>query len=176
MSQTRGRSFLGEGDYVSIAKAYRRMAQEKGWLVTLRKKAERNPEVVKLLGASNFKLWSCLTRLMDYRMREELVQVNWTFNEAAEVAEHLRRDLGIEKALFIIGGWIHRGYDNQHPDILPAAPECGGNEGLAKASKRVRDLGYLFCLHDNYQDIYRDSPSWSEDLIMKGADGQLVKG
>ncbi|MEM2163670.1 MAG: DUF5696 domain-containing protein [Candidatus Bathyarchaeia archaeon] len=176
MSQTRGRSFLGEGDYVSIAKAYRRMAQEKGWLVTLRKKAERNPEVVKLLGASNFKLWSCLTRLMDYRMREELVQVNWTFNEAAEVAEHLRRDLGIEKALFIIGGWIHRGYDNQHPDILPAAPECGGNEGLAKASKRVRDLGYLFCLHDKYQDIYRDSPSWSEDLIMKGADGQLVKG
>ncbi|MEM3478545.1 MAG: DUF5696 domain-containing protein [Candidatus Bathyarchaeia archaeon] len=169
-------SFLGEGDYVSIAKAYRKIVQEKGWLATLREKAERNPEVVKLLGASNFKLWSCLTRLMDYKMWEELVQVNWTFNEAAEVAEHLRRDLGIEKALFIIGGWIRRGYDNQHPDILPAAPECGGNEGLAKASRRVRDLGYLFCLHDNYQDIYRDSPSWSEDLIMKGPDGQLVKG
>jgi len=169
-------SFLGEGDYVSIAKAYRKVAQEKGWLVTLRDKAEKNPEVAKLIGASNFKLWSCLTRLIDYKMREESVQVNWTFREVAEVAEHLRKDLGIEKALFIIGGWIHRGYDNQHPDILPAAPECGGNEELAKTSRRVKDLGYLFCLHDNYQDIYRDSPSWSEDLIMKGTDGRLVKG
>ena len=31
-----------------------------------------------------------------------------------------------------MGGWTHRGYDNQHPDILPANPECGGNEGLGR--------------------------------------------
>ena len=32
----------------------------------------------------------------------------------------------MDNVLFTMGGWIHRGYDNQHPDILPAAPECGG--------------------------------------------------
>jgi hypothetical protein len=38
------------------------------------------------------------------------------------------------------------------------------------------DLGYLFCLHDNYQDIYRDSPSWDEKLIMKTEEGKLTRG
>jgi len=109
-------------------------------------------------------------------MNEKSVTVNWTFEEAAEIAEHLKNDLGIERAIFIIGGWIHRGYDNQHPDILPACPECGGNEALAEASKRIKNLGYLFCLHDNYQDIYRDAPSWSEDYVMKTPDSCLVKG
>ena len=66
--------------------------------------------------------------------------------------------------LFTLGGWIHRGYDNQHPDILPTAPECGGDAAFADCARRVMALGYLFCLHDNYQDIYRDSPSWDERL------------
>jgi len=78
--------------------------------------------------------------------------------------------------LFIMGGWIHRGYDNQHPDILPAAPECGGDAGLTACARRVRALGYLLGLHDNYQDIYRDSPSWDEALIMRRRDGSLAVG
>jgi hypothetical protein len=169
-------TFLGEGDYVTIARAYREIAKKKGWFMSWKQKIKEVPNAAKLIGASNFKLWSCLDRRLDYKMNEKSVAVNWTFEEAAKIAEHLKKDLKIEKALFIIGGWIRRGYDNQHPDILPAAPECGGNEALAEASKRVKNLGYLFCLHDNYQDIYRDSPSWSEGLIMKGPDGQLMKG
>ena len=85
--------------------------------------------------------------------KEKSVNVNWTFEEAAQVAEHLKNDLKIDKALFTLGGWINRGYDNRHPDILPAAPECGGNKGLAECSERVKKLGYLFCLHDNYQEL-----------------------
>jgi len=107
---------------------------------------------------------------------QNVLKVDWTFDEAAQVAEHLKNDLKLDKVLFIMGGWTHRGYDNQHPDILPANPECGGNSGLTECARRVMQLGYLFCLHDNYQDIYRDSPSWSEDLIMKHPDGSLVKG
>jgi len=168
--------FLGRGDYATIAKAYRQAARQKGWLVTWKEKLAETPEAAKLIGASNFKLWSCLERLLDYRSNEKSVKVNWAFEEAAETAEHLQGDLGIDRALFMIGGWIHRGYDNQHPDILPACPECGGNEGLAKASERVKKLGYLFCLHDNYQDMYRDAPSWGEDYIMKRPDGSLAKG
>jgi hypothetical protein len=108
--------------------------------------------------------------------KEEVVKVVWTFDEAAQVAEHLKNDLKLDKVLFVMGGWIHRGYDNQHPDVLPAAPECGGDEALARCTRRVMRLGYLLCLHDNYQDIYRDSPSWDENLIMKRPDGSLVKG
>jgi hypothetical protein len=92
------------------------------------------------------------------------------------VAEHLKRDLKLDKVLFTLGGWIHRGYDCQHPDILPTAPECGGDAAFADCARRDMRLGYLFCLHDNYQDIYRDSPSWNEDYVMKRSDGSLAKG
>ncbi|MHB8524326.1 MAG: DUF5696 domain-containing protein [Limisphaerales bacterium] len=168
---------LGNGDYVTIAKAYRQTAKDKGWWVPWSHKLRQNPERAKLFGAINFKLWSALDRQMNEpSTREESVRMNWTFDEAAQVAEHLKRDLKLDRVLFILGGWIHRGYDNQHPDILPAAPECGGDAALADCARRVSRLGYPFCLHDNYQDIYRDSPSWSEDLIMRNPKGELMQG
>ncbi len=169
--------FLGRGDYVTLAKAYRQIAQERGWVVPWSEKLPGNPERAQLFGAVNYKLWALLDREMDVTStHEQVLKVNWTFDEAAQVAEHLKNDLKLDKVLFIIGGWTHRGYDNQHPDILPANPERGGNAGLSECARRVMKLGYLFGLHDNYQDIYRDSPSWNEDLIMKHPDGSLVKG
>jgi hypothetical protein len=169
--------FLGKGDYVTIAKAYRQVAQDKGWLVTWEQKLKTNPARAKLFGAANIKLWSALDRRMNAESsKEESVRVNWTFDEAAQVAEHLKRDLKLDRVLFTLGGWIHRGYDNQHPDILPTAPECGGDKALTDCARRVMKLGYLFCLHDNYQDIYRDSPSWNENLIMKTDQGKLARG
>ena len=62
------------------------------------------------------------------------------------------------------------------PDILPAAPEIGGNEALVECSRRVKALGWLFGLHDNYRDMYKDAPSWSEDIISKKPDGSLQEG
>jgi hypothetical protein len=169
--------FLGRGDYVSLAKAYRGIAKEKGWVVTWDQKLKTDPERAKLFGAANIKLWSLLDRRMNEEStREESVRTNWTFEEAAQVAEHLKQDLKLDRVLFTIGGWIHRGYDNQHPDILPAAPECGGDAAFADCARRVMAQGYLFCLHDNYQDIYRDSPSWDERFVMKTPDGKLAHG
>jgi len=168
---------LGKGDYVSIAAAYRAVARANGLLVTWDRKIRQNPERAKYLGASNVKLWHALQRRMNEDSTEEVsVQVNWTFDEAAQVAEHVKNDLKMEKVLFGLGGWTRRGYDNQHPDILPAAPELGGDGAFADCARRVMKLGYLFSPHDNYQDMYRDSPSWSEDWITKAADGSLVKG
>jgi len=156
--------FLGKGDYVTIGQAYRKVVR----------KVRANP---KLAGASNVKLWSTLSRRMNEEStKEEAVNVNWTFDEAAQVAEHLKNDIKIDKVLFTLGGWIKRGYDNQHPDVLPTAPECGGDAALADCSRRVQKLGYTFCLHDNYQDMYRDAPSWDESFLQKHRNGTAVKG
>ena len=169
--------FPGKGDYMAIAKAYRPIAAERGMMVPWTQKIAEVPERKKLFGAINFKLWACLDRRMNAASTEQkFLEVDWTFDEAAQVAEHLKNDLKLDRVLFILGGWTHRGYDNEHPDIMPPAPECGGAAGLADCSRRVRRLGYLFGLHDNYQDIYRDSPSWSESLVMKHRNGSLRKG
>jgi len=177
-------TLLGEGGYVEIARAYRDIARENGWLVSWEEKTRRWPnlELDKLLGAPDIKPFVLSRTLKSSRYyggppnADEDVSLGYTFDEAAQIAEHLRRDLGIEKALFVLAGWIHRGYDNQHPDLLPAAPECGGNAALADASARIRRLGYLFGLHDNYQDMYQDAPSWSERAIIKQRDGSLMAG
>ena len=168
---------LGKGDWNTLAAAYRELAQTKGFAVTLREKARRNPEAEKLAGASNAKLWMCLARRRNEASTEdESVTVHWTFDEAARVAEHLKHDLGLERCLFTLGGWTEGGYDCRHPDALPANAECGGNSALADAVRRIRALGYLACFHDNYQDMYRDAKSWDPDFIQKKRDGSLVQG
>ena len=170
---------LGRGGYVEIAKAYRQVARQRGLLETLAEKIKANPSLEKLLGAADFKPF-VFQRLKPKtpwnRTDKEIVHIGFTFDEAAQLAEHLKKDLGIDRSLLVLAGWINKGYDNQHPDILPAAAELGGNAGLADCSRRVKAQGWLFGLHDNYQDLYRDAPSWNENLVVKNADGSLAAG
>lgn len=168
---------LGKGDWNTIAAAYRRVAEDKGLAVTWRDKEARNPEARKLVGASNAKLWTCLARRRNEdSTRDESVEVKWTFDEAASLAEHLKRDLSIDRCMFVLGGWSEGGYDCRHPDVLPANAECGGNEALANAVRRIKALGYVAGFHDNYQDMYRDAKSWDPSCLQKKADGSPMTG
>lgn len=168
---------VGPGTHVQVAAQYRAVARQAGWWVPRSEKLRGHPDRANYSGASNVKLWSLLHRRMDPSSTRELeVRVNWTFDQAARVAEHLKYDLGLERVLFGLGGWIHRGYDNQHPDILPPAPECGGTEPFRDACRRILALGYLLALHDNYQDMYRDAPSWGERWLNKNPDGSPTRG
>lgn len=168
---------LGKGDWNTIAAQYRKLAEGRGLAVTLKEKIRRDPHVERMLGASNAKLWTCLQRRMNEESTaEESVKVHWTFDEAARVAEHLRNDLKIERCFFMVGGWTEGGYDVRHPDNLPANPECGGNAALADAVERIQKLGYVGCLHDNVQDMYRDAKSWDPNFIEKRPDGSLIVG
>ncbi|WP_165228773.1 DUF6259 domain-containing protein [Aquisphaera insulae] len=168
---------LGKGDWNTLAAAYRKIAEAKGLAVTMAEKARRDPHAELLLGASNVKLWFCLMRQMsEDSTKVEKQAVNWTFEETARVAEHLRHDLEIDRCLFTIGGWTEGGYDVRHPDALPANPECGGDAALADAVARIQKLGYVASLHDNYQDMYKDAKSWNPDLLQKRPDGSVDAG
>jgi len=172
---------LGRGGYVEIAKAYRPIARQRGYLKTLAEKARENPNVARFFGAADFKPTTLSRSIPNTRWNasnEERVRVSFTFEETADLAEHFAKDLGIDRALLVLAGWINAGYDNKHPDILPAAPEAGGNEALMAASRRVHALGkgWVLGLHDNYQDFYKDAPSWNEVYIMKKQDGSLYAG
>jgi len=168
---------LGKGDWNLVASAYRQLAEKKSLVATLAQKIGRDPHAEQLVGAANVKLWTCLARRMnDDSTAEESVRIHWTFDEAAQVAEHLRNDIGISRCLFTIGGWTEGGYDCRHPDDLPANQECGGNQALAAAVARIQKLGYVACLHDNYQDMYRNAKSWEPACIEKRPDGSLVQG
>jgi len=171
---------LGRGGYVEIAKAYRETARQRGFLKTLAEKMRENPAVERFFGAADFKPFAYMRRVANTRWNKsdrDVYDLNFTFEECAALAEHWRRELGLERGLLVLNGWIRGGYDNLHPDILPAAAAIGGDAGLAECARRVKALGgWLFGLHDNYQDMYRDAPSWDPAFLMKNADGSPRAG
>jgi len=168
---------MGKGDWNTLAAGYRRIAEQKKLASTLHEKIARNADAAGMIGAANVKLWTCLARRMnEASTKEKSVTVRWTFAEAAAIAAHLRNDLGIERCLFMMGGWTEGGYDCRHPDNLPANPECGGNEALSAAVRKIEKLGYVACLHDNVQDMYRDAKSFDLGFIEKRPDGSPITG
>ncbi|HIK59305.1 MAG TPA: hypothetical protein EYF98_01280 [Planctomycetes bacterium] len=169
---------IGAGNYVDIARAYRPLAQRRGHHVTMARKRESDERVALLQGAPVFRL-ECLVCIPSEDSANESdneAECLHTFEGVSSCAEHWREELGIDRALVLLGGWNFLGYDSGHPTILPANDESGGNKGLAECSRRVRALGYLLGLHDNYQDIYADSPSWNADLIAVAEDGEPRAG
>jgi hypothetical protein len=172
---------LGRGGYVEIARAYRPVARQRGYLKTLAEKVQENPNVARFFGAADFKPSAFQRNVPNTRWNlsdQERLVTRFTFQECADLAEHFARDLGIDRALLVLNGWVNGGYDNRHPDVLPAAPEIGGDAGLLDCSRRVHALGpgWVFGLHDNYQDFYKNAASWNEDFIMKNPDGSLHAG
>jgi hypothetical protein len=170
---------LGRGGYVKIAQTYRPIAEAKGWRMTWSKKRTEYPSVDNFLGAVNFKPFVFSRVLPSSRFnkeKKERTHLGFTFDEIGQCAEHWRRDLGIERAAVVLAGWINGGYDVRHPDVLPAAPECGGDSGLADAAARIKACGYLFGLHDNYQDMYEDAPSWDLKWLNKNPKGEPRRG
>lgn len=168
---------IGKGDWNTIASEYRKIGEKKGYAVTLKKKIARNPELEKLIGAPNLKLWHCFIQRMNEESTEmKYRRIRWTFAETARIAEHMHKDLQIDRCLYVIGGWINGGYDNGHPDILPANEPCGGNAGLIDAMERIEKLGYVSCLHDNYQDMYRNATSYDTKYTVRREDGSFARG
>ena len=64
----------------------------------------------------------------------------------------------------------------EEADVLPAAPECGGNDGLARASERVQGLGWLFGIHDNSVILFKSAPSTDPADALMRDDGTPVEG
>jgi len=153
--------------YVDLAKIYREDAMKIGRFRSLDDKVKENPNVGGLMGTIIAPVSICRH---DARTKPPLHVVT-SFEKRMHQVEKLK-DLGVEKAVVHVDGWGVRGYDNLHPDYLPPCPDAGGWEGLIGFSKRTKELGYLFCLHDQYRDFYMDAPSFSEDLCIKDETGR----
>ncbi|MDP6520737.1 MAG: DUF5696 domain-containing protein, partial [Planctomycetota bacterium] len=159
---------VARGDYIGLAQAYREVAKQRGHHRSWSQKRSARPELELMEGAPQFRFTALQRRKpgtpdnLGSTTQEHLA---YSFEDIARCAEHWRRTLGIERAQLIVAGWNRAGYDNEHPDILPAAAQAGGNLGLKQLADTAAKLGYTLFLHDNYQDIYRSSPSWSEAVV-----------
>ena len=155
--------FFDEGNYVTMAKRYRRHVIETGHFVSLKEKIARNPLVAKLIGSPVVHT-GILTHIQpesSYYHKDDPAK-NHQFVSFDERAGQLRQlsQKGIKRAYVHLDGWGFRGYDNLHPDVLPPCPEAGGWEGMKRFAETCEELGYVFAIHDQYRDYYLDAKSY----------------
>jgi len=173
---------LVDNGYVGMTQRYKKIAIDNGRFVTLKEKIATNPEIEKIIGAPDIKVYCYTNRLNNPMLKawsEPVLngyeKVNTTFAQVAEMSDDLKKS-GIEKCMFLLAGWNRMGYDREHVDMWPPAEKCGGIEGLRTAAEKIKANGYLFALHDNYDDFYPDAPTFDEKYILRNADGTLHKG
>lgn len=172
---------VGKGSYVHIASEYRVIARQRGLVKTWseKRRSDNKDTVTAMAGCANFKPFVYTHTVPSSRYNrsgKDERSVHWTLDEIAQITEHLHHDLGIDRAMMVLCGWINGGYDNKHPDPLPVAPELGGNDAMAKLAPRIKNTGFLFGLHDNYQDMYEDAPSWNPAMVAKQKNGKMLPG
>jgi hypothetical protein len=161
--------FFENGNYVMLAKRYRQYAKDTGLFVSLAEKIARQPRVKDLIGTPQTRL-GILTNIKSDSLKynKENPASNHRMTTFEDRAKQLRewKAQGMDKLIVVLTGWPREGYDRQHPDELPPAPEAGGYEGMAKVSEACKELGYVFALHDQYRDYYVDAPSYDTQFAV----------
>lgn len=169
-------TFEADCDYNRLCKIYRQYVKETGKLRTLKEKAAAVPSVDDLVGCA-FVHTGIKTvvqpdsEFYDSQAPEKNNRLV-SFRERAELIRELKK-MGVEKLYLHLDGWAQPGYDNQHPDYLPACKEAGGWEGMKDLADTLHEAGYLFGIHDQYRDYYRAAPSFDENYACRMPDGTI---
>lgn len=168
--------FDDESSYVRMAKRYRRYAMEKGHFVSMREKLARNPRVEDIIGKPVIHIGALYHFVQESRMfNTERIENNHALAPLDGLAQGLRglKENGLDDAYVHLDGWGFRGYDNAHPDVLPAGEEQGGWPGLRDFVETCEEIGYLFAVHDNYRDFYKNAVSFDEKLALRRQNGEM---
>lgn len=165
--------FMEACDYNTMAKNYRAYQKERGYLKILREKEIALPAIKQLVGSQFVHTGICTFVQEDSSFYEK---------ENPEKNNHLTRfdqrlkemkeykKAGIDKLYLHLDGW-GVAYDNNHPDYLPINEAAGGPKGLKDLSDGMKEMNYLFGIHDQYRDYYHRCPSHSYDYAVQNVDG-----
>jgi hypothetical protein len=174
--------FTDDG-YVGLAKLFRGWARERGVWHGLDEKIDANPKTRLLVGGRGLGI------VPGYREERSRFEDRWlpvpdevpdggrfvvnaTFAEARSLAEEAVA-AGMRRGMFKFDGWSKGGYDERHPDVWPPAAELGTVEEFESMVRREGD--FITCLHDNYQDIYANTPDHFANCC-KRRDGKPLTG
>jgi len=172
------------GDYVEIAKTYRRYLMDTGQFISLTEKVERNPLVNGMVGGRILSYNLAFPALNksaaeDFIFKEKQIKNRRTQKEIRFTYQDLRKSIeyaqtkGFKKGLINVRGWINGGYDYSHPDVWPPDLDLGDYHELATLMGSSKNIP--FCLHDNYQDIYDHVKSFPKGVLRR-PDGSMMPG
>jgi len=169
------RTYFTDGGWQGICKKYRQWSRAHGfWGKSLREKLEDNPLLDCMIGGRKIRL-SLAHKHVPKRyedvwtvppadlLSEGRVNVLFSFKEAMRLREAVKA-AGMKRGVFKYGGWGKDGYDERHPDVWPPAKELGTFDEFRALCQQ--DAPYMTCLHDNYYDVYEQSPNFPQGVCM----------
>ena len=169
-------SFVKDCDYNDLCKIYRNYVIEKGRFKSLAEKAVKTPSIDQLIGSA-FLHKGIKTQVMtnsDFYDAENPDKNNHLTPFSVRTEEIKKfHELGVEKLYLHLDGWAELGYDNQHPDYLPACEKAGGWKAMKELSDTMHECGYLFGIHDQYRDYYYAAKTFDENFATRLADGTI---
>ncbi len=174
--------FTAGGGYVGLAKAFRSWAQSQGLVKPLEQKIAERPALRQLVGGRILSFMQARpSHAGVYEERMETVPTDVVEGDVRVAFTHADVSRAIKSAaatglhgLAVVRGWIRGGYDESHPDIWPPEPTLGSLEEL----RAINDASPAFpvALHDNYQDIYPQCPSFPRGVIRDERGNLMVGG
>jgi len=105
---------------------------------------------------------------------EPPMKVKITFEKLINLMDRMYEQ-GVRRVQFCLVGWNMRGHDGRYPQLFPVEEALGGETKLREAIAHAQSLGYAIVCHTNSSDCYRIADCFSEDDVLKYADGELQK-
>jgi hypothetical protein len=98
-----------------------------------------------------------------------------TFEHCEQMIRNIHSLTDGSPQLVHLWGWQFQGKDTGYPAVNVVDERIGGYDGMMRLMDRSRALNVTVSLSDNYDDAYRSSPAWDENMIARKPDGGLWK-
>ncbi len=148
-------------DYNAMAHCVREIYEKNG-LLTLKEKVKRKPVLEHLIGSCVYHtgIHSKISKDSRYYHTEGK---NEAIVPISSIQKQLKEfhDCGISNIHLHLDG-CGIAYDNQHPRFYPIDERTGGYPALRELIETMHEEGDVLTIHDNYHDIYFDSPDFKE--------------
>jgi len=96
-----------------------------------------------------------------------------TFAQCEEIIREVAELIGNTPQIVHLWGWQFKGKDTGYPAVNEVDSRIGGYEGMMHLIEAAKKYNARVTLSDNYDDGYRSSPSWNEDIVARRPDGEL---
>ncbi len=165
-------------DYNDMARAERELRLARGEIIPLSEKCKRPAvEYARKYPLIRIRMgWKPSPSPVAHQTpeNEPEMHVACDFARVRDIADELKRQ-GVEGAELQLVGWHRSGHDGRFPQLFPADPRLGGNEGLRETIDYVKSLGYRISTHTITMDAYEIADTFSWDEITQNRANQYVQ-
>lgn len=165
-------------DYNDMARTEREIRLARGEITTLREKCElsavdyaRRYPLIRIRMGWKPSPSPVLHQTLEI---EPDMFVACDFARVRDIADELRRQ-GVEGAELQLVGWNRSGHDGRFPQLFPADPRLGGDEGLKQTINYVKSLGYRISTHTNTIDEYEIADTYTPDDLCIARNGEPLQ-